>query len=247
MPTFDQEKNDMMDVYNTKGIVFSGVRPDKLESTSYSLATILRDTSGSVSSFEKVLVKSTRDAVRACTYSDYSNNMLIRCVDFNSDIREIHGFKELKSIDIDNEYDIFCSGTTALHDAVINGVESTRSYAKTLFDQDFDVNAIIFVLTDGEENASNVHDVLKVKEAVDDLLQSEVVQSCIIILIGVNAGRCSAYLKDFQKKVNISEYIDIADFDHKKGAKLAQFVSKSISSQSQSLVTGSPSQVLTFN
>lgn len=246
MPTFDAEQGNMMDVYNAKGITFSGIRPTELGATEYTLVTIVRDKSGSVSNFRDPLVKSTREAVKSCGYSPRANNLLVRALDFNDDVEEVHGFKELRQIDADKEYNVSCGGSTALHDAVIDAVRSTQAYGKVLFDNDFDVNAIIFVETDGEENMSKNRDVALVKAAIDDLMQSEVVESCLIILIGVNAGRSSRYLKDFQTKVGITEYIDIQDFDYKKGAKLAQFVSKSVSSQSQSLGTGGPSQVLQF-
>jgi hypothetical protein len=247
MPTFDQEEGSMMDVYNAKGIAFSGVRPTELGATDYTLVTIVRDKSGSVDAFRDALVKSTREAVKACGLSPRASNLLIRSVDFNDNVEEVHGFKELRQINADKEYDMRCYGSTALHDAVINGVKATQGYAKTLFDNDFGVNAIIFIETDGEENASNAVKAESVKDAIDELMQSEVVESCLIILIGVNAGRCSKYLKNFQTKVGINEYIDVTDFDYKKGAKLAKFVSKSISSQSQALGTGGPSQILTFN
>lgn len=247
MPTFDQEEGSMMDAYNAKGIAFSGVRPSDLGATDYTLVTIVRDKSGSVSNFKDALVKSTREAVRACGLSPRASNLLLRVVDFNDNVEEVHGFKELRQIDADKEYDMRCYGSTALHDAVINAAKATQGYGKTLFDNDFGVNSIIFIETDGEENASNAVKVESVKIAIDELIQSEVVESCIIILIGVNAGRCSTYLKGFQTKVGINKYIDIKDFDYKKGAKLAQFMSKSISSQSQALGTGGPSQVLTFN
>ncbi len=50
MPAFDQENDNLMDVYNTGGIKFSGVRPSELGSTEYTLVTIVRDKSGSVGS-----------------------------------------------------------------------------------------------------------------------------------------------------------------------------------------------------
>lgn len=246
MPAFDQESGDMMEVYNAKGISFSGVRPTELGATEYTLVTIVRDKSGSVANFQDPLIKATREAVKSCGYSPRANNLLVRVIDFSHNVPEVHGFKELKQINTDKEYDMQCGGNTSLYDATIDAVRSTQAYGKTLFDNDFDVNAIIFILTDGEENASKTKDVKVVRQAIEELMQSEVVESCIIILIGVNAGSSSSWLAKFQLEVGINEYIDIQDFDYKKGAKLAQFVSKSVSSQSQSLGTGGASQILSF-
>lgn len=246
MPAFDQEQGNLMDVYNAKGIQFSGVRPTELGATEYTLVTIVRDKSGSVSNFKDPLIKSIREAVKACGYSPRSNNLLVRVVDFNHAVQEVHGFKELRQIDYQNEYDMHPGGGTALFDAVIDSVRATKAYSSTLHDNDFDVNGIIFVITDGEELDSKIKNIDAVKQEIDDLMQSEKIESCLVLLIGVNAGRCSRYLKNFQQKVGIHDYKDISDFDYKVGAKMAQFVSKSISSQSQSLGTGGPSQVLDF-
>jgi hypothetical protein len=250
MPTFDDENANMMDAYNAKGIQYSGVRPANLGATDYyTLVTIVRDISGSVSTFQKELEESTKEAVKACGKSPNSGNLVLRMVDFNNNVKEVHGFKELRQINVDKDYLIpSCYGGTALHDGVINGVRGTQGYAKTLFDSDFLINAIIFIETDGDENASRAKNAMLVKEAIDDLMRSEYVESCIIILIGVNTktGQCTRYLQDFQKKVGITAYKDIEDFDNVAGAKMAQFISKSVSSQAQMVGTGGPSQILSI-
>ncbi len=57
---------------------------------------------------------------------------------------------------------------------------------------------------------------------------------------------CSHWLDEFHKEAGLSQYMDIREFDAAKGAKLAEFISKSTSAQSQSLGTGGGSEILTF-
>jgi len=244
MPVFDQAET-VMDAYNVKGMAYSGVRPDTLIGSSrYTLVLMVRDKSGSVLGHKDALVYSLKEAIKSCGYSEWANSLLIRTLDFNHNLHEVHGFKELRNIDIDKSYDMVCGGGTALYDAVANAVRSALDFGSILYDKDYDVNVVMFIFTDGEEIDSNIKDPLIVKQAIEELIQSEKIDSVVSVLVGINAGRCSTFLKNFQRDVGISSYEDVKNFDFKVGAKLAQFISKSISSQSQSLATGSQSKVI---
>ena len=70
----------------------------------------------------------------------------------------------------------------------------------------------------------------------------EKLESLISILVGINTANCSAELQEYQQKTGMDHYIDVGDATPRKLAKLAAFVSQSISSQSQALGTGGPSQ-----
>jgi len=174
--------------------------------------------------------------------------LLIRIMQFGNDMHEIHGFKLLSQInpaDYDNAIQI--SGSTALYDASTNGIAAAVDYGEKLSAQDFNVNAIVFVLTDGDDNMS-VMGPSAVKDAMKQAMVKEKLESMISILIGVNmqdAGT-SARLDQFHKDAEFSQFIAIKDASAKSLAKLAQFVSQSISSQSQALGTGGPSQLLTI-
>jgi len=70
----------------------------------------------------------------------------------------------------------------------------------------------------------------------------------VSILIGVNItdSMVSQALNDFNTRAGFTQYVEIGNASKSTLAKLAQFVSKSISSQSQALGTGSASASLTF-
>jgi stage V sporulation protein SpoVS len=53
-------------------------------------------------------------------------------------------------------------------------------------------------------------------------------------------------LEDFQKDAGLTQFIDVGDGTPQRLAKLAGFVSKSVSSQSQAIGSGSVSQPVTF-
>jgi hypothetical protein len=77
---------------------------------------------------------------------------------------------------------------------------------------------------------------------VGKAVQGEHIESLVTVLIGINATYCKQYLESFQVNAGLDQYLDVADTNPGKLAKLAAFVSQSISSQSQALGTGGPSQ-----
>jgi uncharacterized protein YegL len=135
-------------------------------------------------------------------------------------------------------------GGTALFDAVQSAIEATDDYGKILSDQEFGVNAIIFIVTDGDDNVSRATP-NSVKKTVERVMKSEKMENITVVLVGVG-DNVAGYLQDFQQKANITQFINIGDTTPNKLAKLANFISRSISSTSQALANGTSSNLLTF-
>lgn len=239
------------EVYKTvSGFEFSGVEIGELEASEYTLANILVDETGSVGGFEKDLEKCIKTTVDACKKSPRSENLLMRVGKFGSHIAnsvaEIHGFNILSNIDIKN-YDgtIQPNGMTPLLDATLDSIETMEAQAKILVDQEYLCNGIFFVITDGGENASKKASFKKIKEAFERIRKTEALESIKSILIGVNDANCQTELDEFKNKCGIDEYISMGAVTPGKLAKLAQWVSQSVSSTSQALGSGGPSQPIT--
>lgn len=248
MPVFEPTGDQSMQFHALEGgaFQFSGVRPEDLGAAEYTLVTIVTDTTGSVAGFETTLRNAVIDAVRACEKSPRADNLLVRFVTFNTSVNEVHGFKTLRQIDPQKDYQPFrCDGATALYDATKEAIGATDAYAKVLTDNDFDVNGIIFILTDGADNQSKCNRT-DIATAIRNVKRNEYLESLIVILIGVNAAGCAQWLDEFHQEAGLSQYVDISAFDAAKGAKLAEFISKSTAAQSQSLGTGGPSDILKF-
>jgi uncharacterized protein YegL len=227
---------------------FSTMPVERLGATEYTLVTLAIDMSGSVSGFESELISSIKEVVNACKKSSRAENLLLRLVTFNNNVYEEHGFKLIKDIqDTDYNQVIQPNGLTALYDATINSVDSIKEYGKTLVEQDFDVNGITIVVTDGMDNRSQYNS-SNVKDSISDISFEEVLESMVTILVGVNTKRSDVqqYLNDYSNEGGFTQYVDVEDADANNLAKLANFISKSISNQSQSLGTGGPSQPLSF-
>ena len=227
------------------GFHFSAVRPETLGASEYTLVTLVLDKTGSVHSFANDLFSIKKTVVDACRKSPRSDFLLLRVVEFNSAVDEVHGFRPLAEIDSADYVTPNCGGMTALNDAVFAAVSATNAYGKTLADQDYLANGIVIIGTDGDDNASRTR-VADLKAELAKGVKAEHLESLRTVLVGINAGQCRASLESFKNDAGLDQYVDVADASAQRLAKLADFVSRSISAQSQSLGTGGPSQALTF-
>ena len=230
---------------------FSAVRIEDLGATEYTLVTIICDISGSVIRFADELLICIKSIVGACQKSPRAENLLIRLLTFNNDIYEIHGFKNLGDIVLDDYEELHPDYMTALFDATYYGVGATLEYAKQLVDQDFDCNGAVYIITDGMDNRSSMAP-SSIKEKIDGAIRKEEIESIITVLVALHDPNDSwgpevkQHLETFHKDANLSQFLDIGEATPQKLAKLAGFVSESVSSQSQALGTGAPSQTLNF-
>lgn len=224
---------------------FTGARIANLGATEYTLVDIEVDMTGSVGGFRDELINMVKTAIDACQKSPRSDNLLVRVAAFSSSypkgLLEVHGYIPLADIDV-ADYDVLSpGGATPLFDACFTGIGSMNVYAKMLADQDFLANGITFIITDGEDNVSASSPAMVAQE-VKKAQRAEDLESHVSVLIGINVGQCKPALERFQREAEITQFIDAGDATKGKLAKLAAFVSQSVSSTSQALGTGGPSQ-----
>lgn len=245
MPRLNDEM-ELGTIGGMKGFGFSGVRIEHLGATEYTLVTIAVDVTGSVSGFENELRRCLIAMVMSCKKSPRSNNLLLRVILFSSrfagGVYEVHGFKLLSDIDPQKEYQsLSTGGGTPLFDACYSAIGAMNEYGKKLADDDFGVNAIAAIITDGD-NTHSVATEAMIKEVINQGISGEILESLVSILIGINATLYKTELENFQLNAGITQFIDAGDVTEGKLAKLAEFVSQSVISQSQALGTGGPSQ-----
>lgn len=249
MPIFNDSSMETHQIGGTN-FGFSAKRIADLGASEYTLVEIAADATGSVSGFSTAMEQAVKAVVRSCRRSPRADNLMLRFVTFNSStgVREVHGFKPLSECNEDTYTGtIEPRGMTNLFDASYSCAGSMNQYGKDLSDQDFGVNGIFIVLTDGEDNASKTTPAM-LREEVAKGVSGESLESVVSILVGVNVSepRMARALKTFQTEAGFTQYVELADATENKLARLANFVSKSISAASQALGTGGPSQALTF-
>lgn len=247
MPIFDDDDQDSFKA-NGSGFNFSGVKTDNLGASEYTLVGIAADCSGSVYGFAKEIEGCLKSSLEGCQKSPRVDNLLVRALRFETNRDELHGFRPLADCHLAN-YDgcIQIGGATVLYDASVDLIDSLATYGKHLQSQEYTANAIAVVLTDGMDQGSKLS-ANEVKAAVARARQSESLESIMTILIGINVTQptVSQYLNRFKTEAGFDQYIEAADATPKTFAKIAGFISKSVSSQSQALGSGGPSQPITF-
>lgn len=223
---------------------YSAVRPEKLGAAEYTLVLISGDISSSISGFEGVINECIKAAVGACKKSPRAENLLVRRTSFGSGIREEHGFMLLSSIDPSAYQPIPAGGSTKLLDSIYSGVGASQAYGAQLVKAGYAVNAISFFITDGEDAGSTMG-VQDIRKELEKNAKSEQIESHMTIMVGVNSGHYKTSQQDLVKAMGFTQYIDAGDANEANLAKLANFMSRSISSQSSSIGKGA-SQPLTI-
>ena len=230
------------------GFQFSGAKLAKLGASEYTLVGLACDMSGSVGRFAKEIEGCLVGSVEGCQKSPRADNLLARLITFNTTVEEQHGFRPLADCHL-AKYDgiIKPGGCTVLCDASVNLIGSLATYGKQLIKNDFQANGILVVITDGMDEGSTLT-AAAVKKAMEEARMSESLESLVSILIGINVNHptVSNYLNRFKDEAGFDQYIEAKDASAKTFAKVAGFISKSVSSQSQSLGTGGASQPITF-
>jgi len=227
---------------------YSAVNPKHLGASEYTLVTICVDSSGSVNAFKGVLEECLRKVVQACQYSPRADNLLVRVVQFDHVMDQIHGFKLLENCNVADYHRILTKGgSTSLYDTTNNAIRATLDYAADLTKQRYTANAVVFILTDGGDNTSKFT-ARDVRRALEDAVNSENLESINTVLVGVNIAdpTSSRMLADFKQEAALTQYEEIAQLSPERAARLADFVSRSISAQAQAKGTGGPSKALVF-
>ncbi len=249
MPKLNDKQMEEKTLPNTS-FGYSAMRIEDLGATEYTLVDLVVDVSGSVDAYKADMEKAIQEVINACKMSPRADNLMIRLVTFNDFLAEVHGYKLLENCNLDDYKNVLhCGGTTALYDATENAVLSSTDYAKNLSQNDFSVNSLVVILTDGMDNRSSCTP-KSVGAALIASVKSEATESMVSILIGVGVGGdlgVSRMLDTFKQSAGLTQYVETKDASSKTLAKLAAFVSKSISAQSQALGSGGASKPVSLS
>jgi hypothetical protein len=230
---------------------FSAIRMEDLEAlgNEWTLVQIKVDKSGSTDPFKRDMEKVVSAVVEACQSSPRKDFLLLRVMAFDNNVIEVHGFQPLAQCDPASYAGCLgkSGGSTALYQSSLNGAEAILKQAEAMAANQFTVNAIDIDITDGgdTEGVATPAQIAKVRQ---QSVTGEKLESLVSILVGVNVQnpQVGRYLKRFEQEGGFSQYVELDRADAKTLARLADFVSQSVSSQSQSLGTGGPSKSLVF-
>lgn len=254
-PTPTVEDVQDISLQTASSFQFSAADPNQLGgvSSKFTLATIVVDVSGSVSAFATTIEQLVAEIVRACQKDPASDSLMLRVLKFSYDVQEVHGFKLLGSVNPNDYKGKFkCGGNTALYDAMANAPEAAVVYGRSLAASAYIANAVTFVITDGEENASTTANASTVAAANAEAVRGEALESSQTILLGLTDDQTfGTYLEGVRKDCKCDKSMVVGSFsvggpnvNAGKIAKLVGFVSHSVSSTAQACGTGGPSKAI---
>lgn len=273
MPKFtDSDDSPQIQNHAVGHFGYSAVSLDSLESSKYTLAQIVADRSGSTDGFQDMMEAALKEAVESL--KPIGEEVLLRVLVIDNDCHEIHGFVPLADIDT-SRYDgcLKAQGATAFYDGLISAGQAARDLGAQLIKDRFLANGIIIAITDGVNNAGRfnrpVQDIGQVKKAFTERIgnadSKHDLESLTTVLIGVNVeGSDPRYLWPFEQDgKQVGSFLQALQFVHDEGGfsadlipmkdakretitKIGRFISASISTTSQSVGKGNPSQQLTI-
>ena len=229
---------------------YSSEKPATLLASAYCLAALTFDVSGSMEPFQQQLHEVVRKVLKSLNHSPRAENLLVRNVSFGTSVDEITGFVHLKSIDPDEVCNkLQCtSPATSLYDSAVSQVEAIRDYAIELKKQDIYANAVLIIITDGQDNNSKHKSGLAVADTVKKIKHDEVLEQLTTILIKVNVSDPTSQqmLDKFAADAQFTQTEDASLVTESHIARLSGFISKSVSSNTATVGTGNQSQAVTF-
>jgi uncharacterized protein YegL len=249
------DEEEVMQIPGAGTFTFSAKKINKLGALKYTVVTIAIDVSGSVSGFADQLLMCLKAIIEACRKNQRAEFLVIRVTTFSTDMEEIHGFRELVDINSDDYPEFVPEGFTCLFDASYDAVGSTIEYARQMVERGYDVNGAVYIITDGGENPGRHKTIASpkmIKDKIDQSLKKEDIESIITTLVGLYdpnspwSADTQRDLSTFQVEANFTKYIEAGEATPENLTKLADWVSASVSSQSDQVGTNSPSAVLDF-
>lgn len=226
---------------------FSGTRVEDLTSTEYTLVTVVVDRSGSVGPFVDQIAACLGAVAEACRRSPRAPHLLLRATAFDDALLELHGFLPAPAVDPGRYAGLRAGGCTALYDAAVNAVEATARYGADLHQADFDVNALVVVITDGDDNRSAAGPA-DLRAALRRAVLAEQLEGVTTLLVGVNLTdpALAARLQQLQQDVGFDHFLPLTDADAPTLARLAGLVSRSVTAVSLALGSGAAPSPLQF-
>lgn len=144
-----------------------------IDSENINLIFVGIDKSGSMSSFQRDMMKALTDFRTALSDSKEADEILIARADF-SDYITVGGYKRISEFDTAYSTD----GCTAMFDTIVEGTEKLKEYRDFLKDEGMRVKAVFAIFSDGYDNSSR-SDFSKAKRAIDYLNTEEIVTAFI--------------------------------------------------------------------
>jgi uncharacterized protein YegL len=151
---------------------FGNFNPNDVEVAETINAVFIVDTSSSVSQYGAELNSALNEFTERMKKSHAAQNLFVSHIEFNDKVNVISGFRPISDVPV---MDLVprIGGYTALFKACQVGLKNALDYRKDLETAGVNCKTLLFIITDGEDNASGNVVANDVKIMIDDLAKEE--------------------------------------------------------------------------
>lgn len=222
-------ENQFAMLASTGGYGFSNFDPAFLQEEEVIICPIAIDISPSMQPYTKELNEAFEAFITEMQGNTHVvNKLMVKSSEFNEDVKVRAGFMPVTNVDTSNFKFRPCGEATALADAALEAVDSAVEYKEKLEQSGITCKVIVFVITDGIENASKSN-FTAVKRKLDDVMKNEKnVFSFETILFGIGDRN---NFEPAQKAMGF-KHLAVVGQTGKDVRKLIGFISASISKSS---------------
>jgi len=202
---------------------FNNFDPNEIQVEETINAVFVVDISPSISTYAKDLNHAFNDFTQTMQKSHVAEQLMVSIITFNENVAVLSGFQPIKQIPT---MDFTPSGGgTALYQATAQGLKVAIDYRQNLEASGVTAKTLMFVITDGEDNSSNIP-AKQVKDKITDILKDEQnAFSFTTILFGVGSA---ASFEKAQKDMGIQHLAKVGTSGGEI-RKMINFISQSIS------------------
>ena len=141
----------MEELQNSFGLNFHNFDADNIQTDETINCVFVIDKSGSVTYYVQDMNNALNDFLHTMQASHVADKLLVSTIEFNGNVEVTNGFQPIANV---KDYDVKPNGLTALYDAVMAGLENACNYRKQLQDSGLTAKTLVFIITDGNDNAS---------------------------------------------------------------------------------------------
>jgi uncharacterized protein YegL len=224
MDSTTQSKNDNNVDYDFN---FGNFNPENVEVEETINAVFVIDKSGSIASYVNELNKQFNEFVSEFQKSHHASKLFVSIVEFNDQVNVRSGFQPIENVPvIDFSKDV--RGMTALYDGTKVGLENALNYREGLENAGVNCKTLLFVITDGEDNASRCRP-SEVQSIITKLMTDERnYASFDAILFGIGGGMDN-YFNQAAAEMGIQK-VAVMSNSAKDIKKMINIISSSVSS-----------------
>jgi len=206
------------------GLNFNNFDPDKIQVEETINCVFVIDVSPSIGRYSDDLNNAFNDFVQTMQASHIHDRLFVSIVEFDEDVRVRSGFQPIIGVPVTSF--VPQGRGTALYDAVNSGIKNSIEYRTNLEDSGINVKTLVFIITDGEDNASASNSAQKVKLSLESIKDNEAnAFSFTTILFGVGN---QVFFENAQREMGIEHLAKVGDTGTEI-RKMISFISSSIS------------------